>query len=138
MAGLIDSIRDQIAQGDTEKKDEVTDNIKQTLELASRKLLSKVANNEVDLDVRDLKDLAAVSNLLQANSGDTEATGTPQAPKAMNKVFNQTILVTKDPQDDHGQVSQDDLINISSSDIDKMVKDQFNEQNELNYKANEA
>lgn len=138
MAGLIDSIRDQIAQGDTEKKDEVTDNIKQTLELASRKLLSKVANNEVDLDVRDLKDLAAVSNLLQANSGDTEAIGTPQAPKAMNKVFNQTILVTKDPQDDKGQVSQDDLLNISSSDIDKMVKDQFNEQNELNYKANEA
>ena len=138
MAGLIDSIRDQIAQGDTEKKDEVTDNIKQTLELASRKLLSKVANNEVDLDVRDLKDLAAVSNLLQANSGDTEATGTPQAPKTMNKVFNQTILVTKDPQDDHGQVSQDDLLNISDKDIDKMVKDQFNEQNKLNYKANEA
>ena len=138
MAGLIDSIRDQIAQGDTEKKDEVTDNIKQTLELASRKLLSKVANNEVDLDVRDLKDLAAVSNLLQANSGDNEATGTPQAPKAMNKVFNQTILVTKDPQNDKGQVSQDDLLNISDKDIDKMVKDQFNEQNELNYKANEA
>ena len=83
MSGLIDSIRDQIAKGDTNKEAEASDNIKQTLELASRKLLSKVANNEVELDVKDIKDLASVSTLLQQTSPEEGATGTPQDRKSV-------------------------------------------------------
>lgn len=138
MSGLIDSIRDQIAKGDTSKEAEASDNIKQTLELASRKLLSKVANNEIELDVKDIKDLASVSTLLQQTSPEEGATGTPQAPAGMGDVFGNTITVTKDPSDDTKQVDQDDLLGMSSEDIDKMVKDQFKEQNSINYKANEG
>lgn len=139
MSGLIDSIRDSIAAGDTNHKEEASSNIQQTLEIASRKLLDKVATNQVDLDVKDIKDLAAVSSLLSQSDDSSGATGTPQAPSGMSDVFSDNNLaVSKDPSDDTKQISQDDLINFSTEDINKMVKDQFKKQNDINYQKNEA
>lgn len=137
MAGLIDSIREQIAEGDHKDEDQASDNVKQTLEIATRKMLQKVSNNEVDLDVKDIKDLAAVASLLNQDSDTNGATGTPQAPQAMVNIFNDEVPVRKTPEGD-SEVSQDDLLNLSSEDIDKLTKDQFKKQNEVNYKANEA
>lgn len=139
MSGLIDSIRDSIAAGDTNHKEEASSNIQQTLEIASRKLLDKVATNQVDLDVKDIKDLAAVSSLLSQSDDGSSATGTPQAPSGIADVFSDNNLaVSKDPSDDTKQVSQDDLISLSTEDINKMVKDQFKKQNSINYQKNEA
>lgn len=139
MSGLIDSIRDSIAAGDTNHKEEASSNIQQTLEIASRKLLDKVATNQVDLDVKDIKDLAAVSSLLSQSDDSSGATGTPQAPSGIADVFSDNNLaVSKDPSDATKQISQDELINFSTEDINKMVKDQFKKQNSINYKANEG
>lgn len=139
MSGLIDSIRDSIAAGDTNHKEEASSNIQQTLEIASRKLLDKVATNQVDLDVKDIKDLAAVSSLLSQSDDGSGAMGTPQAPSGMVDVFsNNNLAVSKDPSDDTKQISQDELINFSTEDINKMVKDQFKKQNDINYQKNEA
>lgn len=137
MAGLIDSIREQIAEGYHKDEDQASDNVKQTLEIATRKMLQKVSNNEVDLDVKDIKDLAAVASLLNQDSDTNGATGTPQAPQAMVNIFSGEVPVRKTPEGD-SEVSQDDLLNLSSEDIDKLTKDQFKKQNEVNYKANEA
>lgn len=139
MSGLIDSIRDSIAAGDANHKEEASSNIQQTLEIASRKLLDKVATNQVDLDVKDIKDLAAISSLLSQSDDSSGATGTPQAPSGMADVFSDNNLaVSKDPSDDTKQISQDELINFSTEDINKMVKDQFKKQNDINYQKNEA
>ena len=140
MSGLTDSIRQMISAGETADKEQATDNIKQTIELVSKKLLDQAMSGTSELDVKDLKDLASVYTLLQQTSaGDDAQTGAPQAPAGMSDIFNDSIPVYKDPQDENKKrVDQDDLINLSSKDIDKMVSDQFKEQNKLNYKANEA
>lgn len=137
MSGLIDSIRDSIANGDTNHKEEASSNIQQTLEIASRKLLDKVATNQVDLDVKDIKDLAAVSSLLNQAGGDDGATGTPQAPSGISEALSDIVQVVKDP-DGKEEVSQDDIASLSTEDINKMVKDQFKKQNDINYQKNEA
>ena len=140
MSGLTDSIRQMISAGETVDKEQATDNIKQTIELVSKKLLDQAMSGTSELDVKDLKDLASVYTLLQQTSaGDDTQTGAPQAPAGMSDIFNDSIPVYKDPQDENKKrVDQDDLINLSSKDIDKMVSDQFKGQNDLNYKANEA
>ena len=129
-----------ISAGETVDKEQATDNIKQTIELVSKKLLDQAMSGTSELDVKDLKDLASVYTLLQQTSaGDDTQTGAPQAPAGMSDIFNDSIPVYKDPQDENKKrVDQDDLINLSSKDIDKMVSDQFKGQNDLNYKANEA
>lgn len=137
MAGLIDSIRDQIAEGDHKDTNEASDNVQQTLEIATKKMLHKVSNGEVDLDVKDIKDLAAVASLLNQNGNDEGATGTPQAPDEMVSVFSDEVPVQKTP-DGEEEIDQDDLLNLSKEDIDKLAKNQFNKQNEVNYQANEA
>lgn len=140
MSGLTDSIRQMISAGETADKEQAIDNIKQTIELVSKKLLDQAMSGTSELDVKDLKDLASVYTLLQQTSvGDDTQTGAPQAPAGMSDIFNDSIPVYKDPQDENKKrVDQDDLINLSSKDIDKMVSDQFKGQNDLNYKANEA
>lgn len=137
MAGLIDSIRDQIAEGDHKDTNEASENVQQTLEIATKRMLHKVSNGEVDLDVKDIKDLAAVASLLNQDGSQDEATGTPQAPDAMVSVFSDEVPVQKTP-DGEEEIDQDDLFNLSDVDIAKMTKNQFKNQNEVNYKANEA
>ena len=46
MGALVDSLRDAIADGDTKNKDEAVDNIKETLQLASRRLLNSAKNGD--------------------------------------------------------------------------------------------
>lgn len=137
MAGLIDSIRDQIAEGENKDTNEASENVQQTLEIATKKMLHKVSNGEVDLDVKDIKDLAAVASLLNQDGNTEGATGTPQAPDAMVSVFSDEIPVQKTP-DGEEEIDQDDLLNLSEDDITKMTKNQFKKQNEVNYQANEA
>lgn len=137
MAGLIDSIRDQIAEGDYKDTNEASENVQQTLEIATKRMLHKVSNGEVDLDVKDIKDLAAVASLLNQDGSQDGATGTPQAPDAMVSVFSDEVPVQKTP-DGEEEIDQDDLLNLSDDDIAKMTKNQFKKQNEVNYKANEA
>lgn len=138
MAGLLNSIRDQLEKGNTEGSAEAQDNINKTIQLASRKLLSQVENNEQELDVKDIKDLAAVSSLLaQTNGNDDGATGTPQAPSQMAGAFQDEVPIEKTP-DDTKEVDQKDLLDLSSEDVDKMVKKQFKTQNGINYKKNQA
>lgn len=138
LLGLLDSIRDQMADGNTEGKEVATNNIKKTLEIASDRLLHKVSNNELDLDVKDIKDIASVYQLLTQNTqGDVE-TGAPQAPAGIEKALSVNVNIQKDPQTDQGQIKQDDIIRLSSDDIDKMVNDQFKKQNDLNYQAVEG
>lgn len=81
MSGLTDSIRQMISAGETADKEQATDNIKQTIELVSKKLLDQAMSGTSELDVKDLKDLASVYTLLQQTSaGDDTQTGAPQAP----------------------------------------------------------
>lgn len=134
MGALVDSLRDAIADGDTKNKDEAVDNIKETLQLASRRLLNSAKNGDTELDVKDLKDLASVYAMLnQADGGDDGATGTPQAPAGIADVLGDEVEVHKTPEGDN-EVDQDTLINLSSDDVDKMVANTFKKQNSINYK----
>ena len=72
MGALVDSLRDAIADGDTKNKDEAVDNIKETLQLASRRLLNSAKNGDTELDVKDLKDLASVYAMLSQTDGGDE------------------------------------------------------------------
>lgn len=139
MGALVDSLRDAIADGDTKNKDEAVDNIKETLQLASRRLLNSAKNGDTELDVKDLKDLASVYAMLsQTDGGDDGATGTPQAPAGIADVLGDEVEVHKTPDGDN-EVDQDSLINLSSDDVDKMVANTFKKQNSINYKkVNEA
>ena len=139
MGALVDSLRDAIADGDTKNKDEAVDNIKETLQLASRRLLNSAKNGDTELDVKDLKDLASVYALLsQTDGGDDGATGTPQAPAGIADVLGDEVEVHKTPDVDD-EVDQDSLSDLSSDDVDKMVANTFKKQNSINYKkVNEA
>lgn len=139
MGALVDSLRDAIADGDTKNKDEAVDNIKETLELASRRLLNSAKNGDTELDVKDLKDLASVYSLLsQTDGGNDGATGTPQAPAGIADALDDEVDIHKTPEGDK-EVDQDSLINLSSDDVDKMVANTFKKQNSLNYnKVSEA
>lgn len=134
MGALVDSLRDAIADGDTKNKDEAVDNIKETLELASRRLLNSAKNGDTELDVKDLKDLASVYSLLsQTDGGNDGATGTPQAPAGIADALDDEVDIHKTPEGDK-EVDQDSLINLSSDDVDKMVANTFKKQNSINYK----
>lgn len=133
MGALVDSLRDAIADGDTKNKDEAVDNIKETLELASRRLLNSAKNGDTELDVKDLKDLASVYSLLsQTDGGNDGATGTPQAPAGIADALDDEVDIHKTPEGDK-EVDQDSLINLSSDDVDKMVASTFKKQNSINY-----
>ena len=134
MGALVDSLRDAIADGDTKNKDEAVDNIKETLELASRRLLSSAKNGDTELDVKDLKDLASVYSLLsQTDSSNDGATGTPQAPAGIADALDDKVDIHKTAEGEK-EVDQDSLINLSSDDVDKMVANTFKKQNSINYK----
>ncbi len=136
--GLIDSLRNSLADNGTGDKDQSLDNVKQSLDLASEKLLGKIKNNELDLDVKDIKDLASVYMLL-TQSGEQDSTlGTPQASPEVVNVLGQDLNVKTDPSDDSKVVDQDDLLNLSSEEVDKMLDQQFKAQNDDNLKANEG
>lgn len=139
MSGLTDSIRQMIASGEDKDSDKATENIKQTINLVSKKLLDQAMSGTSELDVKDLKDLASVYALLQqdGSNGDGQ-TGTPQASAGISDIFSESLPVSKRADDGTKEVDQDDLINFTSDDIDKMVNDQFKGQNDINYKANEG
>lgn len=136
--GLIDSLRNSLADNGTGDKDQSLDNVKQSLDLASEKLLGKIKNNELDLDVKDIKDLASVYMLL-TQSGEQDSTlGTPQASPEVVNILSKDLDVKEDPSDGSKVVDQDDLLNLSSEEVDKMLDQQFKEQNAGNLKANEG
>ena len=136
--GLIDSLRNSLADNGTGDKDQSLDNVKQSLDLASEKLLGKIKNNELDLDVKDIKDLASVYMLL-TQSGEQDSTlGTPQASPEVVNVLGQDLNVKTDPSDDSKVVDQEDLLDLSSEEVDKMLDQQFKAQNDDNLKANEG
>lgn len=136
--GLIDSLRNSLADNGTGDKDQSLDNVKQSLDLASEKLLGKIKNNELDLDVKDIKDLASVYMLL-TQSGEQDSTlGTPQASPEVVNTLGQDLNVKTDPSDDSKVVDQDDLLGLSSEEVDKMLDQQFKAQNDNNLKANEG
>lgn len=136
--GLIDSLRNSLADNGTGDKDQSLDNVKQSLDLASEKLLGKIKNNELDLDVKDIKDLASVYMLL-TQSGEQDSTlGTPQASPEVVNVLGQDLNVKEDPSDGSKVVDQDDLLDLSSEEVDKMLDQQFKAQNDDNLKANEG
>ena len=129
-----------MADGNTEGKEVATNNIKKTLEIASDRLLHKVSNNELDLDVKDIKDIASVYQLLTQNTqGDVE-TGAPQVPAGINQMYkdSKVINVHDSPDGKKVEINQSDVLNLSSDDVDKLVSDQFKKQNALNYQANEG
>ena len=136
--GLIDSLRTSLADNGTGDKDQSLDNVKQSLDLASEKLLGKIKNNELDLDVKDIKDLASVYMLL-TQSGEQDSTlGTPQASPEVVNILSKDLDVKEDPSDGSKVVDQDDLLNLSSEEVDKMLDQQFKAQNDDNLKANEG
>lgn len=136
--GLIDSLRNSLADNGTGDKDQSLDNVKQSLDLASEKLLGKIKNNELDLDVKDIKDLASVYMLL-TQSGEQDSTlGTPQASPEVVNVLGQDLNVKEDPSDGSRVVDQDDLLDLSSEEVDKMLDQQFKAQNNDNIKSNEG
>lgn len=136
--GLIDSLRNSLADNGTGDKDQSLDNVKQSLDLASEKLLGKIKNNELDLDVKDIKDLASVYMLL-TQSGEQDSTlGTPQASPEVVNVLGQDLNVKEDPSDGSKVVDQDDLLDLSSEEVDKMLDQQFKAQNDDNLHANEG
>jgi len=136
--GLIDSLRNSLADNGTGDKDQSLDNVKQSLDLASEKLLGKIKNNELDLDVKDIKDLASVYMLL-TQSGEQDSTlGTPQASPEVVNILSKDLDVKEDPSDGSNVVDQDDLLNLSSEEVDKMLNQQFKAQNDDNLKANEG
>lgn len=136
--GLIDSLRNSLADNGTGDKDQSLDNVKQSLDLASEKLLGKIKNNELDLDVKDIKDLASVYMLL-TQSGEQDSTlGTPQASPEVVNILSKDLDVKEDPSDGSKVVDQDDLLNLSSEEVDKMLDQQFKAQNDGNLKANEG
>lgn len=136
--GLIDSLRNSLADNGTGDKDQSLDNVKQSLDLASEKLLGKIKNNELDLDVKDIKDLASVYMLL-TQSGEQDSTlGTPQASPEVVNILSKDLDVKEDPSDGSKVVDQDDLLNLSSEEVDKMLDQQFKAQNDDNLKANEG
>lgn len=136
--GLIDSLRNSLADNGTGDKDQSLDNVKQSLDLASEKLLGKIKNNELDLDVKDIKDLASVYMLL-TQSGEQDSTlGTPQASPEVVNILSKDLDVKEDPSDGSKVVDQDDLFNLSSEEVDKMLDQQFKAQNDDNLKANEG
>ena len=136
--GLIDSLRNSLADNGTGDKDQSLDNVKQSLDLASEKLLGKIKNNELDLDVKDIKDLASVYMLL-TQSGEQDSTlGTPQASPEVVNILSKDLDVKEDPSDGSKVVDQDDLLNLSSEEVDKMLDQQFKAQNVGNLKANEG
>ena len=136
--GLIDSLRNSLADNGTGDKDQSLDNVKQSLDLASEKLLGKIKNNELDLDVKDIKDLASVYMLL-TQSGEQDSTlGTPQASPEVVNILGQDLNVKEDPSDDSKIVDQEDLLNLSSEEVDKMLDQQFKAQNDDNLKENEG
>ena len=136
--GLIDSLRNSLADNGTGDKDQSLDNVKQSLDLASEKLLGKIKNNELDLDVKDIKDLASVYMLL-TQSGEQDSTiGTPQASPEVVNILSKDLDVKEDPSDDSKVVDQDDLLNLSSEEVDKMLDQQFKAQNDDNLKVNEG
>lgn len=136
--GLIDSLRNSLADNGTGDKDQSLDNVKQSLDLASEKLLGKIKNNELDLDVKDIKDLASVYMLL-TQSGEQDSTlGTPQASPEVVNILIKDLDVKEDPSDGSKVVDQEDLLNLSSEEVDKMLDQQFKAQNDDNLKANEG
>jgi hypothetical protein len=136
--GLIDSLRNSLADNGTGDKDQSLDNVKQSLDLASEKLLGKIKNNELDLDVKDIKDLASVYMLL-TQSGEQDSTlGTPQASPEVVNILSKDLDVKEDPSDGSKVVDQEDLLNLSSEEVDKMLDQQFKAQNDDNLKANEG
>lgn len=136
--GLIDSLRNSLADNGTGDKDQSLDNVKQSLDLASEKLLGKIKNNELDLDVKDIKDLASVYMLL-TQSGEQDSTlGTPQASPEVVNILSKDLDVKEDPSDGSKVVDQDDLLNLSSEEVDKMLDQQFKAQNDDNLKENEG
>lgn len=136
--GLIDSLRNSLADNGTGDKDQSLDSVKQSLDLASEKLLGKIKNNELDLDVKDIKDLASVYMLL-TQSGEQDSTlGTPQASPEVVNIISKDLDVKEDPSDGSKIVDQDDLLNLSSEEVDKMLDQHFKAQNDDNLKANEG
>lgn len=136
--GLISNLKQNIDDNDNKVEEYTINNIKDSLSVASAKLLMKIQSNEIDLDVKDLKDLASVYTQLtqDTNTQSGEAT-TPEAPKMVSQSYqNSGILPIHKEADDTLVINQEDIEELSSEDIDKLVQDQFIAQNDSNVKEN--
>lgn len=141
MGALVDSLKDAIGGNHSKQdQDEAVDNVKRTLQLASKRLLESVQNNDQELDVKDIKDLAGVYTLLTQTdgSGNGEAQ-TPQASAGIADVFDDhDVKVNKTPDGDE-EIDPESLDDLSEDDVKKLVTDSFKKQNEDNYnKVKEA
>lgn len=141
LGALVDSLKDAIGGNHSKQdQDEAVDNVKRTLQLASKRLLESVQNNDQELDVKDIKDLAGVYTLLTQTdgSGNGEAQ-TPQASAGIADVFDDhDVKVNKTPDGDE-EIDPESLDDLSEDDVKKLVTDSFKKQNEDNYnKVKEA
>lgn len=138
--GLLDSIKDQM-EANSEHSDEITNqNVRQTLEIASRKLLQKVSNNDIELDVKDLKDIASVYQMLNQTDGQAQGTGTPEAPQAMLEAFTKDDILQahKSADEKQTEIDQSRILDLSASDVDKLIHEQYQKTNQSNYDKNQA
>ena len=137
-SNLINNLKKDI-NGSKKDEDQAANNIKETIEIMSKKLLDKVKNDNIDLDVKDLKDLSSVYAAITQQIADGTTNGAPPVTSGVAIYLNTSLNGQKiDEEDDDDeadisngleQLSDKDIAQLTKNQLDKQKLDNFNEIN---------
>lgn len=131
---LINNIKRDM-NGSKKDEDQSVNNIKETIEIMSKKLLEKAKNDDIDLDVKDLKDLSSVYSVLTQQIADDSVTGAPPVTSGVAIYLNTSLngKIQDDEEDEDEADISNGLAQLSDNDIDNLSESQLDKQNIDNY-----
>lgn len=131
---LINNIKRDM-NGSKKDEDQSVNNIKETIEIMSKKLLEKAKNDDIDLDVKDLKDLSSVYSVLTQQIADGSVTGAPPVTSGVAIYLNTSLngKIQDDEEDEDEADISNGLAQLSDNDIDNLSESQLDKQNIDNY-----
>lgn len=110
----------------------IKNNISDILLKATEDLLNKASNSDLDLDIKDIKDLASVLALLKQGDNDTSNSGAPEITNGASDFYNKVLGTSGyDTKDEQLDIS-DNLEELDASNVQELLDSQFLETNEEN------
>lgn len=139
MANLMDSLKSSLkSEHDNEDTQATLDNLNKTMVVLSKSLLDDAMSNPNSYTAKDLKDISSIISNLNQDVGNTQGTGTPASPQAINVYFNKNLEGTGKIsfEDNKSDISQG-LDELSEEEVSKLIEDTNNIQNQENYNENQ-
>lgn len=143
MSGIVDRIKNQVAELDKDHSEEAKETLNETMATASKalqlmtnKLLTQLQSSDnTQYSSKEIKDMASVVTSLANIATANEATGAPQLTGSAMNFYEKELNVEPDSKGDV-DVSKA-IAELTSEDVNNLLDKQFDERNLENRFADE-